>query len=63
MHKRIRLRFGPEYGLKIITAPDEGTKVEIRLPFIEFTEENRKGLEQGNLFAGKKEAPEGGKSS
>lgn len=63
VHKRIRLRFGPEYGLKIITAPDEGTKVEIRLPFIEFTEENRKGLEQGNLFAGKKEAPEGGKSS
>ena len=63
VHKRIRLRFGPEYGLKIITAPDEGTKVEIRLPFIEFTEENRKGLEQGNLFAGKKEVPEGGKSS
>ncbi|WP_026491093.1 sensor histidine kinase [Butyrivibrio sp. XPD2002] len=47
VHKRIQLRFGEEYGLKIESEPDEGTKVTIHLPAIPATEENRERLEKG----------------
>ena len=47
VQRRIQLRFGEEYGLKIDSEPDEGTVVTIHLPAIEYTEENRKALESG----------------
>jgi two-component system sensor histidine kinase YesM len=47
VQRRIQLRFGEEYGLKIDSEPDEGTTVTIHLPAIEYTEENRKALESG----------------
>ncbi len=47
VQRRIQLRFGVEYGLKIDSEPDEGTTVTIHLPAIEYTEENRKALESG----------------
>ena len=46
---RIRLRFGADFGLYIESEPDVGTKVEIRLPRIPDTEENRERLEKGEL--------------
>jgi two-component system sensor histidine kinase YesM len=39
--ERIRLNFGEAYGLKIISVPDEGTKVEIILPILLDTTEER----------------------
>ena len=47
VHKRIMLRFGPQYGLEIESEPDEGTTVTIHLPAVPYTEENRKKLEHG----------------
>ena len=47
VQRRIQLRFGVQYGLKIHSEPDEGTTVTIHLPAIEYTEENRKALESG----------------
>ena len=47
VHKRIMLRFGPQYGLRIESEPDEGTEVTIRIPAVPYTEENRKALEHG----------------
>ncbi|WP_408069871.1 sensor histidine kinase [Butyrivibrio sp. JL13D10] len=47
VHKRIQLRFGEKYGLKIESEPDEGTKVTIHLPAVPATEENRIKLEKG----------------
>lgn len=47
VHKRIRLRFGEEYGLCIISAPDEGTMVRIHLPAIPYSKENAELLEHG----------------
>ncbi len=47
VQRRIQLRFGWEYGLKIESEPDEGCRVTIHLPAIEYTEENRKMLESG----------------
>ncbi len=47
VQRRIQLRFGSQYGLKIESEPDEGTSVIIHLPAIPFTEENRKKLESG----------------
>ena len=35
VHRRIRLTFGPAYGLTIFSEPDEGTTVRIRLPALE----------------------------
>ena len=32
VHQRIRLTFGENYGLTILSEPDDGTKVQIRLP-------------------------------
>lgn len=31
VHKRIRIRFGEQYGLEIESEPDEGTTVRIRV--------------------------------
>ena len=47
VHKRIMLRFGPQYGLKIESEPDEGTTVTIHLPAVPYTDENRRALEHG----------------
>ncbi len=35
VNKRIRLRYGPEYGLKIISKKGEGTKVTVVMPLTE----------------------------
>lgn len=50
VNRRIQLLFGKTYGLSIESEPDEGTTVSIRLPAIPFTEENRRLLENGNVF-------------
>ena len=47
VHRRIKLRFGEQYGLMIESEPDEGTEVTIHLPAVPYTEENRKFLEHG----------------
>ncbi len=47
VQRRIQLRFGEQYGLKIDSEPDEGTVVTIHLPAIPYNEENRKMLESG----------------
>ncbi len=47
VHERIQLRFGEQYGLIIETHPDEGMTVRIHIPYIPFTEENRKMLDEG----------------
>ena len=47
VQRRIQLRFGQQYGLKIESEPDEGTTVTIHLPAIEYNEDNRKILESG----------------
>ena len=35
VHQRIRLTFGQAYGLTILSEPDEGTTVRIRLPALD----------------------------
>ncbi len=47
VQRRIQLRFGEQYGLKIESEPDEGTVVTIHLPAISYNEENAKMLETG----------------
>jgi two-component system sensor histidine kinase YesM len=47
VHNRIRLRFGEQYGLKIESMPDEGMTVRIHIPFIPFSEETQKLLDEG----------------
>ncbi len=51
VHSRIRLRFGPDYGLTIESCPDEGTTVRIRMPFVSYTEETARELEEGKWQA------------
>ena len=41
VHQRIRLTFGPAYGLTIFSEPDEGTLVRIRLPALSQEEASR----------------------
>ena len=45
VHQRIRLTFGARYGLTILSEPDEGTLVRLRLPALtrEQAEEQRQG--------------------
>ena len=50
VNKRIQILFGKEYGLKVVSELDEGTKVSICIPAVAFTEENRKILEKGYLL-------------
>ena len=35
VHRRIQLAFGPAYGLTILSEPDAGTTVRIRLPALD----------------------------
>lgn len=58
VHKRIRLRFGEQYGLEIESEPDEGTTVRIHLPAIPCTPENRELLEQGKRISRQEAAHE-----
>lgn len=55
VHRRIQLRFGMQYGLKIESEPDEGTTVTIHLPAIPYNEENQKLVEEGH-YRGRKAA-------
>ena len=48
VHRRIRLTFGPEYGLTIFSEPDEGTLVRIRLPAL--TREEADHRQQGEVL-------------
>ena len=52
VHSRIKLMFGSEYGLKVYSEPDEGTKVVIHIPAIPYTEENRERLERQDFGRG-----------
>lgn len=45
VHKRIQLRFGEQYGLKISSELDEGTNVTIHIPAIPYTQANQLALE------------------
>ena len=49
VHNRIRLRFGEQYGLQIESCPDEGMTVRIHIPYIPYTEETCRQLEEGKL--------------
>ena len=51
VHNRIRLRFGPQYGLMAVSEPDEGTTITIHMPAIPDTPENQKLLESGHYTA------------
>ena len=42
VNERIRLHFGREYGVEIISEPDEGTIVRMRMP-LQKAEEKREG--------------------
>ena len=48
VHQRIRLTFGEEYGLTILSEPDEGTLVRIRLPALNREEADRR--QQGEVL-------------
>lgn len=63
VHRRIQLRFGAQYGLKIVSAPDEGTTVQLRLPPIEYTEETQKSLEHGSMHSSSSGFHGGGRNS
>lgn len=41
VHQRLRLTFGPAYGLTILSEPDDGTTVRIRLPALGEAEARR----------------------
>ncbi len=56
VYNRIRLRFGNEYKLEIISKPDEGTTVRIHLPYMKYTEENVELLESGGVRQWKEES-------
>ncbi len=49
VHKRIQIRFGKEYGLEIESAPDEGTTVRIRMPYIEYSPEIQERLDEHRI--------------
>ena len=42
VHRRIRLTFGERYGLTIFSEPDEGTRVQIRLPALDEAAERQR---------------------
>ncbi len=47
VHNRIALCFGREYGLTIISQPDEGTTIRIRLPYLAYSPQLQEQLEHG----------------
>ena len=48
VHQRIRLTFGAGYGLTILSEPDEGTLVRIRLPAL--TREEAARCQEGEVL-------------
>lgn len=48
VNNRIKLRFGEQYGLKVESEPDEGTRISIHIPAIPFNEDNQRILESGH---------------
>lgn len=54
IHNRLQILFGKNYGIRVESEPDEGTRVSIEIPAILYTEENRKTLEKGYLFSKEK---------
>ena len=40
VNERIKLYFGNEYGLKVESEPDEGTKITIHLPAVVYGEKD-----------------------
>ena len=50
IQKRIQLRFGEAYGLKVESELDEGIKVTVHIPSIPYTRENRDRLEEGGAY-------------
>lgn len=46
VHNRIALRFGKQYGLEIISQPDEGTVVRVHLPYLEYSPQVQEQLER-----------------
>ncbi|MDD3277514.1 MAG: sensor histidine kinase [Lachnospiraceae bacterium] len=51
VNNRIQLLFGKEYGLRVESELDKGTRITICMPAVPYTEENRKILEKGYLFS------------
>ena len=49
VHNRIQLMFGEEYGLKVESEADEGTKVTIHIPAIPFNSENQSKMEEKSV--------------
>ena len=49
VNNRLQILFGKEYGLRVESEPDEGTRVIICIPAIPYNEENRRLLENGRL--------------
>ena len=47
VHQRIQLAFGEAYGLTILSEPDDGTKVQIRLPALTAEDAAQYGKESG----------------
>ena len=47
VHRRLKLRFGEQYGLKIDSEPDVGTTVTIHIPAIDASPANLAALESG----------------
>ena len=48
VHQRLQLYFGPDYGLTIISEPDNGTVVRIRIPALD-EETARRYKKEGDL--------------
>ena len=42
--KRIRIHFGKEYGVQIISEPDEGTLIRMKMPLQKVPAETKGGL-------------------
>lgn len=59
INNRIQLLFGKEYGITVVSEPDEGSTVSVCIPAISCTEENRKRLEEGHPF-GREKLPDKG---
>lgn len=46
VHERLQLVFGAYYGMKIVSEPDEGTEVWIRIPAVSVKELEERGLDE-----------------
>lgn len=58
VNNRIQILFGKDYGLTVLSEPDEGTTVSICIPAVCCTDENRKVLEKGYILS-KEEVADG----